>query len=75
MKILITGASGMVGSEAIRQTLLDKDITQVTAIVRKSLNVQHPKLKVIIHKDFTNFTDLYNLFKEQLILNMNQIKR
>lgn len=64
MRIIISGATGMVGSEAIRQALLDKDIASVTAIVRKPLEITNPKLKVILHKDFLNFENLLETFKE-----------
>jgi hypothetical protein len=64
MKIIITGATGMVGSEAVRQALADNDITKVVAIVRRPLTIQHPKLDVIIHNDFLDYTSLTDLFKE-----------
>ncbi len=64
MKIIITGATGMVGSEVVRQALTDNDITRVTAIVRRPLTIQHPKLDVIIHKNFLNYTSLTDVFKE-----------
>ena len=54
----------MVGSEVVRQALVDKAIQQVTAIVRKPLNIDHPKLKTIIHKDFLNYKALSDTFKD-----------
>jgi uncharacterized protein YbjT (DUF2867 family) len=64
MNVIITGATGMVGSETVRQALLDTAITKVTAIVRKPLVLQHPKLNVIVHQDFLNFSSLSNILKE-----------
>jgi dTDP-4-dehydrorhamnose reductase len=64
MKIIITGATGMVGSEVVRQALSDNDITKVTALIRRPLATQHPKLNVIIHKDFLDYTSLTDIFKE-----------
>lgn len=63
MKIILTGATGTAGSETLTQALLDKDITEVIALQRKPLGVQHPKLKVIIHKDFLNYAGLESEFK------------
>lgn len=65
MKILITGATGMVGYEVLNQALLDNEIKTVTALVRKPLTVNNEKLKVIVHADFINYSYLDELFKEQ----------
>ncbi len=53
----------MVGSEVVRQALIDTDITEVTALVRKPLSISHPKLKVIIHKNFWDYSGLSEVFK------------
>ena len=63
MKIIITGATGMVGSEVVRQAILDGDITEITTLVRKPLDIQHPKLKTIIHKNFLDYSNLAQVFK------------
>ena len=60
--IIVTGATGMVGSEVVRQALLDEEIESVTAIVRRDLKMEHPKLRVIVHKDFLNFAGLESVF-------------
>jgi len=58
MKIIVTGATGMVGSEVIRQAIDDNDITEVIALVRKPLDFEHAKVKTIIHKDFMDYSSL-----------------
>jgi uncharacterized protein YbjT (DUF2867 family) len=63
MKIIITGATGMVGSEVLRQAIADNDITHVTAIVRRPVDITHPKLQTIIHKDFFDYSNLSEVFK------------
>jgi hypothetical protein len=63
MQIIITGATGMVGSEVLRQALATVTITKVVAIVRRPLTLQHPKLDVIIHKNFLDYMPLDNTFK------------
>lgn len=65
MNILVTGATGMVGSEVIRQAIIDSDIKTVTAITRNPLSIQHVKLKTIIHRDFLDYSDLSDVFKQQ----------
>jgi uncharacterized protein YbjT (DUF2867 family) len=64
MKILVTGATGMVGSEVIRQALVDKDISEVYALVRTPLNISNPKLKVILHTNFQEYHNLNNVFSD-----------
>lgn len=63
MKIIVKGATGMVGSEVIREAIADGEIEEVTAIVRKPLLVQHPKLKTVIHKDFLDYSTLADVFR------------
>lgn len=58
MKIIVTGATGTAGAEVIRQALLCDAIEQVTALSRKPPDMQHPKLKVVIHADFNNYQGL-----------------
>ncbi|MBS1774412.1 MAG: NAD(P)H-binding protein [Bacteroidetes bacterium] len=64
MKITVTGATGMVGAEVIRQAIADNDIESITAIVRRPLSVQHPKLKTVIHSQYLDYRGLEEVFKE-----------
>ncbi len=63
MKIIVTGGTGMVGAEVIRQAMADSDIESITAISRKPLTLQHPKLKTIIHTDYLKYDALKDVFK------------
>ncbi len=65
MKILITGATGLVGAEAVRQAIVDGDITEITALTRKALNIRHSKLQTIIHADFLNYGSLKEILSKQ----------
>jgi uncharacterized protein YbjT (DUF2867 family) len=56
MKVILFGATGMVGQGVLRECLLDPDVEGVLAITRTPLEKQDPKLRVLIHKDFTDFT-------------------
>ena len=55
MKVIVTGATGMVGEGVLHQCLQHNNISEVLVINRKFCGVNHPKLKEIIH---TNFLDL-----------------
>jgi FlaA1/EpsC-like NDP-sugar epimerase len=56
MKVLITGATGTIGKEALVQCLIHPQITSVVAISRRELPAEFmakSKLKTILIKDFT----------------------
>ena len=53
MKIILTGATGMVGNGALINLLKREDITEIVSISRKPGGISNPKLKEVIHKDFT----------------------
>ncbi len=61
-KILVTGATGLTGAEVVRQAILDEDIAGITAIVRRPPAMTHPKLKTVLHNDFTDYASLKDLF-------------
>ncbi len=63
MKIIVTGATGLVGSEVLRQAILDNDIKEITALVRRPIDISHPKIKTVIHSDFLDYSGLEELFK------------
>lgn len=64
MKIIVTGATGTVGSEVVRQAVADDSVEQVTLLIRKPSDIKHPKIKELIHRDFLNYNGLENVFKE-----------
>lgn len=45
MKIIIFGATGMVGQGALRESLLAADVEEVLAVGRRPTGVRHPKLR------------------------------
>lgn len=47
-KAIVYGASGLVGSYILENLLNNANYEQVTIVVRKALNIQHPKLKTLI---------------------------
>ena len=56
-KVIITGATGMVGKGVLLECLDHSQIAEVLVIGRNSIEMEHPKLKELIHKDFTDFSD------------------
>jgi uncharacterized protein YbjT (DUF2867 family) len=57
-RIVIVGATGMVGGHVLRYALEHPVIASVTAIVRRNLGVSHPKLKEVVHRDFADCSAL-----------------
>ncbi len=51
MKILIVGATGMVGQSVLRECLLAADVEEVTVLVRLPLTQQHAKFKQLVAAD------------------------
>jgi uncharacterized protein YbjT (DUF2867 family) len=58
MKIVLFGASGMVGQGVLRECLLDDDVTEIVSVVRKPTGAGGPKLTEVVHADFTDFTSI-----------------
>jgi uncharacterized protein YbjT (DUF2867 family) len=56
MKVLLFGATGMIGQGVLRECLLDPQVTQVVAILRRASGQIHPKLMEILHQDFLDFS-------------------
>lgn len=51
MRVLVFGASGMVGQGVLRECLLAPDVDRVLAVVRRPLGVGHPKLEELVVAD------------------------
>jgi uncharacterized protein YbjT (DUF2867 family) len=52
MKVIITGATGMVGEGVLFECLQNNTVSEILIINRKSYNLTHPKLKELIVSDF-----------------------
>jgi uncharacterized protein YbjT (DUF2867 family) len=63
MKVILFGATGMVGQGVLRECLLDPDVDQILSIVRTPSGQQHAKLRELIHTDFFD----YSAIESQLI--------
>jgi len=57
-RLLLVGATGMVGGYALRYALENAAVGTVTAIVRRKLGTSHPKLQEILHPDFADCSSL-----------------
>lgn len=58
IKVIIFGATGMVGEGVLHQALNHPDVESVLVIGRRTCSVNHPKLKELIHKDFYDYSSI-----------------
>ncbi len=58
LKVIITGATGMIGEGVLHECLNHSEVEKVLVITRKSCGYSHPKLTEIIPKDFSDITPL-----------------
>ena len=60
MKIILFGATGMVGQGVLRECLVDADVQSVLSIGRSASGQSHKKLREIVRKDLTDLADIEN---------------
>ncbi len=63
MKVIVTGATGMVGKGVLLECLDHPEVTEVLAIGRSAIGIKHPKLKELLHKDFSEFASVAHQLK------------
>ena len=58
MKVIIFGATGMVGQGVLRECLLDPDVERVLTVGRRATGQQNPKLQEIVHADLLDLSSI-----------------
>ncbi len=58
MKVLLFGATGMIGQGVLRECLLDPGVTSVLAVVRSSTGQTHAKLRELVHADLSDLSPI-----------------
>ena len=64
-RLVIVGATGMVGGYALRYALDNSEVKSVTSIGRKKLGISHPKLKEVLHQNFADCSALSDVLSGQ----------
>jgi uncharacterized protein YbjT (DUF2867 family) len=64
-RLVIVGASGMVGGYALRYALENSAVGTVKSIGRKKIGISHPKLSEIVHRDFADCSSLAETLSSQ----------
>lgn len=57
-RIVIVGATGMIGGLAVQEALAHPEVGEVTAVGRRATGIDHHKLREIRHEDFTDCSSL-----------------
>ena len=52
VRVVLFGATGMIGGGALIECLADPRVTAVTSLSRASTGASHPKLTEVLHRDF-----------------------
>lgn len=55
LRVLLFGASGMVGQGVLRECLLDPEVSEVVSVARSAGARPHPKLREVVHRDFLDY--------------------
>jgi uncharacterized protein YbjT (DUF2867 family) len=63
MKVILFGATGMVGQGVLRECLVDASVESVLVVGRSPTGQHHAKLHEILHQDFTNFSAIESELK------------
>jgi uncharacterized protein YbjT (DUF2867 family) len=58
MKVLVFGATGMVGQGVLRECLLDPDVEQVQTVGRSTTGIRDPKLRELVHRDLSDYAEV-----------------
>ncbi|MFF3573857.1 NAD-dependent epimerase/dehydratase family protein [Nocardia jiangxiensis] len=56
MKVILFGATGMIGQGVLNECLRDNRVDQILAIVRSSLGIENPKLRELVEPDPTDLS-------------------
>ena len=64
-RLVIVGATGMVGGYAVRYALDSPAVQSATSIGRKKLGILHPKLKEVLHQNFADCSALTDALSGQ----------
>lgn len=56
LRVILTGASGMVGEGVLLECLRNPDVEQILVLGRRASGIVHPKVKELLHADFQDLS-------------------
>jgi uncharacterized protein YbjT (DUF2867 family) len=60
MKIILTGATGMVGEGVLRECLSHDDVEKILVVGRRPCGINHAKIEEVVHKDLSDLSSVEN---------------
>jgi uncharacterized protein YbjT (DUF2867 family) len=63
MKVILFGASGMIGQGVLLECFDHPEVESILAVGRSSLDLRHSKLKQLEHRDFNDFSSIRDQLK------------
>ena len=64
LKVIITGASGMVGEGVMYECLQREDVSEILVVGRRTCGYTHSKLKEVIHPDLYDLSPIEEQLKD-----------
>ena len=58
INVIVTGATGMVGEGVVHECLLHPEVSHVLVVGRRPCEIEHPKLREIVHHDFYDLSSM-----------------
>ena len=58
MRIVVFGATGLIGQGVLQQALADPEVEEVLVVVRRRIESSSPKLRQLVHEDFMDLEPL-----------------
>jgi uncharacterized protein YbjT (DUF2867 family) len=63
LKVIITGATGMVGEGVLYECLNNENVEEILVVGRKPCGYSNPKLKEVLHSDFFDLSSIADTLK------------
>lgn len=63
MKVILFGATGMVGAGVLHECLRDDRVNEVVAVLRTPSGKPHPKLREVVRTSFLDYGDAREVFR------------
>jgi len=58
MKVILFGATGMIGQGVLRECLLASDVELVETVGRSATGSQHPKVREVVHREMQDYSTI-----------------
>jgi nucleoside-diphosphate-sugar epimerase len=65
VKVIIVGATGMIGQGVLRECLLDPEVEEVLTVGRSASGQRHAKLREVVHTDFLDYSPVEDELRDR----------